>query len=79
MYQQATTKPKHINPYIPTLKGNLRIPVDCIAWERKITTGDNTGLTYINYFDDYYNDYQARMDFDAFLYLLICYLKAKHE
>jgi hypothetical protein len=25
--------------------------VDCIAWERKITAGDNTGLTYINYFD----------------------------
>ena len=32
-----------------------------------------------NDFEDYYNDYQARMDFDAFLYLLICYLKAKHE
>ena len=27
--------------------------------------------------DDYLNDYHARMDFDSFLYLLICYLKAR--
>ena len=51
MYQPRSSRPKYINPYIPTLKGSLRIPVDCIAWERKITAGDNTGLTYINYFD----------------------------
>ena len=51
MYQQRSSRPKYINPYIPTLNGSLRIPVDCIAWERKITTGENTGQTYINYFD----------------------------
>ena len=28
---------------------------------------------------DYYNDYPSRMDFDSFVYLLVCYLKAIYE
>jgi hypothetical protein len=51
MYQHATSKPKYINPYVPQIKGCLKIPVDCIASYRKIDQGEYTGLTYINYFD----------------------------
>mgnify|MGYP003128795638 FL=1 len=51
MYQHATSKPKYINPYVPRIKGCLKIPVDCIAEYREIDQGEYTGLTYINYFD----------------------------
>ena len=51
MYQHASSKPKYINPYVPRIKGCLKIPVDCIASYRRIDQGDHIGLTYVNYFD----------------------------